>query len=131
MLRFLDIARNTRAAIYSIIVTPIVVHGRGRKRDGDITLRPRKLLCFLRAEPPYSSPMHHGLIAVEQPRFHPVTFAGGMYACARVYARDNALPVTTTPLPSNYRPISPKKLKKKLGRAICVYRMYVMATNHV
>lgn len=51
--------------------------------------------------------MHHGLIAVEQPRFHPVTFAGGVHArvhvcvCVYIYARDNAFPVTITPLLSD------------------------------
>lgn len=72
VLRFLDIARNTRVAIYGIIVTPIVVHGRGRKRDGDITLR--KLLCFLHGARTsiFQPHMHHSLIAVEQPRFHPL-----------------------------------------------------------
>lgn len=99
-----------------------------------VTLRfgPRKLLCFLRAEPPYSSPMHHGLIAVEQPRFHPVTFAGGVRTCKRV----RTCMRVTTRLPPPILLFSEiiqrsrlEEIKEETRACDPLYRMHV--TNHV
>lgn len=82
--------------------------------------------------------MHHGLIAVEQPRFHPVTFAGGVHArvhvcvCVCVYTR------VTTHFQSPLLLFSPiLKLSSDFVEEIkeetqtLLYRIYVMATNDV